>query len=205
MTDRRWVRATGIGLRLGFAALLFGLLATACGGGGSPLDNGTVSLTADVPANATTPWQSGQTIDVTVAPNSTLSLSNLEKAGGFKGEPAIRVEECDDPKGLTSNLPKTPTYHCDGSTIATTSAVNADGSLTIDNFEVFALPDKVTLGEGTAGVPRCGTQANQCVLYIGPNQLDFTKPHVFSAPFLVTANGTDKPSALGPPRTQRTP
>ena len=204
MRGSTWQRGVKTGCRLGLAALGLGLAATACGGGGSSY-NGPISFTPDVPAHVTTPWQSGQTINVTVAPNSTLSLSNLEKVGGFHGEPAIHMEECDDPGGLVSKLPKVPTFHCDGSTIATTSAVNADGSLVIDNFEVFAIPDKVSLGEDAGTLPTCGTAANQCVLYVGPNQLDFTKPHLFSAPFLVTPDANDKPSALGAPRRVATP
>jgi len=184
---------------LGLAVLAGGLLAAACSNhaGASTLVSGPVTLTAKSPANASTPWGSGQVIDITVAPNSTLSLSNLEHQGGFTGEPAMKAVECDDPGGTTANLPVVPTFHCDGSTILSTTYINADGSFRLDNYPVYALPDSVTLGEASDGKPACGTQSNQCVLYIGPDQEDFSKPHLFSAPFLVTTNSNDKPSAAG--------
>jgi hypothetical protein len=183
--------------RLGLAVLAGGLLAAACSNhaGASAFVSGPVTLSAKSPANASTPWGSGQVIDITVAPNSTLSLKNLEHQGGFTGEPAMKAVECDDPGGSTANLPDDPTFHCDGSTILSTTYINADGSFRLDNYPVYALPDSVTLGESSDGKPICGTQSNQCVLYIGPNQEDFSKPHIFSAPFLVTANSNDKPSA----------
>ena len=37
----------------------------------------------------------------------------------------------------------------------------------------------------------CGVGNDECVLYLGPNQNDFSKPHLFSAPFSVLANGDD--------------
>lgn len=190
----RWRRVRTLGL----AVVIGGVLAAACSSnhaGASTLVNGPVTLKASSPANAATPWQSGQVIDITVAPNSTLSLSNLEKVGGFTGEPAMKAVECDDPNGLTADLPSVPTEHCDGQTILSTAYINADGSFELKAYTLYALPDSVTFGEDAQSLPKCGTQANQCVLYIGPNQLDFSKPHLFSAPFLVTANGTDKPSA----------
>ncbi len=185
---------------VGLAVLAGGLLAAACSGhaGASTLASGPVTLTAKTPANAATPWGSGQVIDISVAPNSTLSLSNLEHEGGFTGEPAMKAVECDDPGGTKAALPSVPAYHCDGSTILSTAYINADGSFLLKSDTVYALPDSVTLGESSSGKPTCGTQANQCVLYIGPNQHDFSKPHLFSAPFLVTADANDKPSALAP-------
>ena len=56
---------------------------------------------------------------------------------------------------------------------------------------MYALPDSVTLGEGSSG-PTCGnTSATECILYIGNNQNDFTKPHLWSQPFFVKSNGAD--------------
>jgi hypothetical protein len=184
----------------GLALLAGGMLAAACSGGAgaSTLVSGPVTLAANSPANASTPWGSGQVIDITVAPNSTLSLSNLEHQGGFTGEPAMKAVECNDPGGSTANLPTAPTFHCDGSTILSTAYINADGSFRLDNYPLYALPDSVTLGESSNGKPTCGTQSNQCVLYIGPDQEDFSKPHLFSAPFLITTNSNDKPSAAAP-------
>ncbi len=191
---------------MGLALLTAGVLAAACSNhaGASTLTSGAVTLTATSPANATTPWGSGQVIEVTVAPNSTLSLSNLESQGGLTGEPAMKVEECDDPDGSVAKLPTVPMFHCDGSTILSTSYINKDGSFLLKNYAIYALPDSVTLGESSDGVPKCGTAPNYCVLYVGPNQLDFAKPHLFSAPFLVTSNSTDKPTAIGSASTTGT-
>ncbi len=191
---------------LGLALVTGGVLAAACSNhaGASTLVSGAVTLTATSPANATTPWGSGQVIELIVAPNSTLSLSNLESQGGLTGEPSMKVEECDDPDGSVAKLPTVPMFHCDGSTILSTSYINKDGSFLLKNYTIYALPDSVTLGESAGGVPKCGTAPNYCVLYIGPNQLDFAKPHLFSAPFLVTSNSTDKPTAIGAASTTGT-
>ena len=67
----------------------------------------------------------------------------------------------------------------------------ADGSFTLTNYPVYALPDSVSLGESSGG-PVCGsTAATECILYIGDNFNDFTKPHLWSAPFFISANGND--------------
>ena len=56
---------------------------------------------------------------------------------------------------------------------------------------MYALPDAISLGEGSSG-PKCGsTSATECILYIGNDQNDFTKPHLWSQPFFVSANGND--------------
>jgi hypothetical protein len=152
-------------------------------------NGGPATLTTIGSVTTGSPYSSGQDVTITVAANSTLSFTNLETAG-YTGEPAMKAEECVDPGGLVVNLPATPTGNCDGQTIASTSAVNADGSWTITPFPVYALPDNPTFGE-TTGPPTCGTAPNYCVLYLGPAQSDFSKPHIFSAPFLVTANDDD--------------
>ena len=84
-----------------------------------------------------------------------------------------------------------PHDNCDGSTILSTSAVNADGSFLISSYTVYALPDNISLGEPSTQKPVCGVAPNYCVLYIGPAQTDFSKPHLFSAPFQVLANADD--------------
>ncbi len=136
------------------------------------------------------PYSSGQTINMQVVANSTLDLANLENFG-FSGEPAIKVEMCSDPGGTVANLPVTPTNNCDGGTIDSTTAINSDGSLTLNGFTVYALPDNVTLGEPANQLPVCGLAPNYCVLYVGPNQTDFADPHLFSAPFQTAANADD--------------
>jgi len=154
------------------------------------LSNGTVSINTTGSVASGTPYSSGQLVNVVVSANSTLSLSNLESAG-YTGEPAMKAVECDDPGGLVGNLPATPVNNCDGETILSTAAVSADGSFTISGYTIYWLPDNATFGEGATQKPTCGTAPNYCVLYLGPAQNDFSKPHIFSAPFLVTNNGDD--------------
>jgi hypothetical protein len=158
--------------------------------GANTLTSGSVTLSTIGTVTTGAPYSSGQTIDVQVAANSTLSLSNLETNGGYTGEPAMKAVECSDPGGLTANLPSTPVGHCDGQTLLSTSAVNSDGSFSINNYAVYALPDAPTFGENPDQTPVCGVN-NECVLYIGPAQSDFSKPHLFSAPFFVLANADD--------------
>ena len=159
--------------------------------GANTLTSGSVTLSTIGAVTTGAPYSSGQTIDISVAANSTLSLSNLETNGGYSGEPAMKAVECADPEGLSANLPSTPVGHCDGQTLLSTSAVNADGSFTINNYGIFALPDSATFGENPNSAPVCGVGNDECVLYLGPNQNDFSKPHLFSAPFSVLANGDD--------------
>ncbi len=155
------------------------------------LVSGPVTLTTIGSVTTGTPYSSGQVINISVAANSTLSLANLETEGGYTGEPAMKAVECVDPGGLVANLPATPTGNCDGQTVLSTSAVNADGSFTISDYTIYWLPDNATFGESSTQTPTCGTPPNDCVLYLGPAQSDFSKPHIFSAPFLVTNNGDD--------------
>jgi hypothetical protein len=161
--------------------------------GAATLTSGAVTLNTDPTVGtvmAGTPYSSGQLIDIAVAANSTLSLASLETAG-YTGEPAMKAVECDDPGGLVANLPATPTGNCDGQTVLSTSAVNADGSFSINSYTVYALPDAATFGESPTSTPVCGIGNDECVLYLGPAQADFSKPHLFSAPFSVKPNGDD--------------
>ncbi len=144
-----------------------------------------------------TPYSSGQQINVVVSENPTLNLTNLE-ANGYTGEPHMVAEECDDPGGTTAGLPAIPTNNCDSQTILSTTAVNSDGSFqfsstntTPNPYTVYWLPDNATFGEPSTNLPTCGTAPNFCVLYLGPDQTNFAKPHLWSAPFLVTNNGDD--------------
>lgn len=145
------------------------------------------------------PYASGQEITVKVAPNSTLAVPNLEAHGYPSGAALFKIYECADPDGLVTNLP-TNTYGCDGETISTFSQPNKDGSFTYENYTIYALPDRPSFGESPADVPVCGdTAKTECVLYVGTDVSDFSKPHIFSAPFSVKANATDsgKPAGNG--------
>ena len=93
----------------------------------------------------------------------------------------------------------TQTSACDGNTIqGNTILPAADGSFTYDNYQLYALPDVYSLDESAGGQPVCGqTAATECILYIGNDQLDFTKPHLWSTPFYITPNSTDSGTPAG--------
>ena len=64
----------------------------------------------------------------------------------------------------------------------------ANGSINLtgaNGYSVLALPDPIL---GTSAIT-CGVAPNACVIGIFANQNDFTKPHLFSAPFQVSSNG----------------
>ena len=135
-------------------------------------------------------FDSGQPIDVVVPPNSVLT-------------PGARIEvlECAAPGGVDP----TSTAACDGNTAYAggTITVNNDGSIDVVNgssasgqsYTVYALPDRPTFGESSAGFPRCGQgSANECVLYIGQGgggDTGFSLPHFFSQAFQVHPDSTD--------------
>jgi hypothetical protein len=126
----------------------------------------TVSISPD------TNLHSGESISISVGPNSTFS-PNAE----------VRILECADPGGSAANLPKDDST-CDGNTIQGDSIlVAANGSFSEAKYSVYALPSTV-LGEQANGQPVCD-QTNPCVLFIGQNQNDFTAPKVFSQPFRI--------------------
>jgi hypothetical protein len=54
-------------------------------------------------------------------------------------------------------------------------------------YTIYSLPDTAELGNSSGTV--CDME-HECVLGIFSNQLDFTKPHVFSAPFFVNPSST---------------
>ncbi len=150
------------------------------------LSNGTVVLSvqgAKGPVVATNPLSGGQMIDITVRANSTMDRQSLEAAGFPSGATPIKVLECSDPGGLSKNLPAKNTG-CEPETIDAIAGARADGSMVINGFLVLALPYAAL---GSSSGTTCDTQ-NQCVLGIFSNQNDFTKPHIFSAPFNVTPN-----------------
>jgi hypothetical protein len=148
---------------------------------GAVLSNGSQvpgSASPTAPFTPGIPFSSGQTIDVIVPANSVLTPGAL-----------IRIVECAAPNGVlpTSNL------QCDGNTIqgqSETVGTNGGFDLITDTglgYPIYSLPN-VALGEAPNAQPVCGnTVATECVLYIGQDQLDFTKPHFFSQVFLTNA------------------
>jgi hypothetical protein len=160
------------------------------------LSNGTVAIhNSSNGSVATNPLVNHQSVDIFVAGNSTLSRSSLEAAGFPSGATPIKVLECADLNGDPANLPIKPTQ-CDPTTIQSEAYLGANGSLIVRNYTIYALPDSGELGPSNGTV--CDDGANQCVLGLFSNQNDFTKPHLFSAPFQVKTTGSAA-SASGSP------
>jgi hypothetical protein len=174
-----------LGAALVVAAVIVGVFVSHAGAAG--LSNGTVALKiSSNGAVATSPLADGQVVDVAVAPNSTLSRSSLEAAGFPSGAVPIKILECADLDGQVANLPKKPT-DCEPATIHAVAGAAADGSVFVNRLTIYALPDSADLGVPNGTV--CDDTQRQCVLGIFSNQNDFTKPHLFSAPFQVTPSG----------------
>jgi hypothetical protein len=161
-----------------FAALTF----TAPAGAAGPASGSIVPNAAQpvAPFTAGQPFDSGQTINVVIPANSAFAAPD--------NSTAKKILECSAPNGVVPTNPAA----CDGNTVQGPSVVSlADGSFTLQNYQLFALPDSVSLAEGPGG-PVCGnTLATECILFIGDNQNDFTTPHLWSQPFLINANGND--------------
>ena len=158
-----------------FAALAFTSPASAAGPASGDIVPNAAQTTGTVTAS---PFDSGQNIKVVIPANSAFAGSHS----------AINILESAAPNGVKP----TATTACDGNTVQGGSVIpNADGSFTLSNYPVYTLPDSVTLFESPGG-PVCGnTLATECILYIGNNQGDFTQPHLWSQPFLISANGND--------------
>ena len=143
---------------------------------GSNISNATVPQSG---FTASTPFSSGQQVDVTVPANADLPVNSN-----------VLIVECNAPGGAP---PPDPSY-CQGDTIQGVSIhPNPNGSLDLHAqknvyYSLYALPDYVSFQE-TSG-PACDL-VNDCILYIGDNQNDFTYPHYWSAPFSIAPNGDD--------------
>jgi hypothetical protein len=160
------------------AALAFTSPAGAAGPASGSIVPGSAQCSASCGAGV--PFDSGQLINVVIPANSAFAAPDNTSA--------INIVECAAPNGVVPTNP----IACDGNTIQGPTVVAlADGSFTLQNYQAFALPDSVSLGEGSGG-PICGnTLATECILFIGNNQNDFTKPHLWSQPFLINANAND--------------
>jgi hypothetical protein len=103
----------------------------------------------------------------------------------------VVILECADPGGTAANLP-TAFIDCDGNTIqGDTVSVQANGSFAESSYTIYSLPNSV-LGESSTNVPVCSA-SQACVLFVGEDQNDFSKPKVFSAPFFVAGTGITTP------------
>ncbi len=182
MSIRQAARRVAVTLAAVSAAGAFSLATlTAPAGATTPSEGASGPYAVAVsPFTAGDAYSSGQAINVVVPANSLfVSTSN------------VNILECAAPNGVLPTLPN----ECDGNTIqGPTILPNSDGSINLQAegdglYQVFALPDSISLGESPSSAVTCGdTAATECVLYIGENQGDFTAPHVFSQPFFIAAN-----------------
>ncbi len=175
----------------GVTLLAVGGLAVALSPGAqaATLSSGPVTITTTGPVTASTPFSSGQVIDISVTTNSTMNNASLTAAGFPSGAVSIKALECADPGGLLANLPTKPT-ECQPDTIQSIAGAATDGSMSFPSYTVYALPDAISLGEPTNGTPVCDN-GDACVIGLFSNQNDFSKPHLFTAPFYVAANADD--------------
>jgi hypothetical protein len=198
-TDRSRRHAVSLGLQL--VGALFVVVSVIVGvfvshAAASPLSTSVVAI-KDASGNvATNPLAHHQVVTVTAGPNSTLSVKSLEAAGFPSGAVVIKIQECADPGGSAANLP-TEATQCDPTTLVANATAQADGSLSFPDYTVYALPDAAEIGPGNGTV--CDMQ-HWCVIGLFSNQHDFTKPHLFSAPFQIdktnTAASTSTPSTV---------
>lgn len=172
------------GAVLVIASVIVGL--TASHAGASALSNATVKLEGSGGSVATNPLVNHQLVTVTLAPNSTFSRSSLEAAGFPSGAVVIKILECADPGGLEANLPTRPT-ECEPATVNAGGSTLEDGSMVLSGYTIYALPDPLELGVSNGTL--CDMQ-HLCVLGIFTDQNDYSKPHLFSAPFQIESTGT---------------
>jgi len=188
-------KLTVIALTASLAAAIAGLSFETASFASGPA-NGTQVPGSDVPIGtftAATPFSSGQNIEVKIPANSN-----------FTPSAKVNILECSDPAGTAANLP-TSVSQCDGNTIqGSTVFINSDGSVTVNGYPVYALPDAISLGEPAITTPVCNP-SNECVLFIGEDENNFAgSPHYFSEPFFVAANGTDNGAMPGDGSAQKT-
>jgi hypothetical protein len=174
--------------------LMLGIGSSAAGASTLTSADGTTTLSSIGTVAPGTPYSSGQSINVSVAANNTLSATNLTN-NGAPTTGLFFIEECTDPGGSPANLPTTASG-CEAATLATT-AKTTDGHIsasTFGTYPVYDLPDPGTLGSATM-TGTCDQAPNQCVLGIfasNPASGGFGFPHLFSAPFQMTVgDGAD--------------
>ena len=176
-----------LGALLVVSSVIIGVFASHAGAAG--LSNGVVTLQTSNGSTATNPLANNQVVDVSVGPNSTLSQKSLEAAGFPSGVVGMKVLECEDPGGQEENLPQ-QLSSCEPSTLDNGPQPQSDGSVSVEGFTVYTVPNVAVLGASNGTM--CDTQ-HECVIGIFSNQEDFSKPHLFSAPF-ATTGGTGAPS-----------
>jgi hypothetical protein len=121
---------------------------------------------------------SGESIKISVGPSSR-----------FAAYTRIEILVCAAPNGV---LPVDDTS-CDGNTAQYGSVLVAtDGSFDVPAYTIYQLPNSA-LGEQANHAPKCD-RSQECVLYIGQDQNDFTQPKLFSAAFTVDPSTSPTPS-----------
>lgn len=141
----------------------------------SSSDPGSGTLSVSGTANG---WHfhNGQNVTVSMGANSI-----------FPPNVRINILQCADPGGTTVNLP-TQFSDCDGNTIQPLSLIpSKDGSFSYSNYTIYSVPNSA-LGEAKSGTPVCDS-THYCVLFVTQDQNDFSKPKIFSHPFLVAPDG----------------
>src|SRR5580704_12406610 len=195
---RSWTVLQLSGVALLMAA--FVTLGLSVGAGATGRTSGSIISDAAQPQSPFTagiPFSSGQHVNLVIPANSAFAAPDNTNS--------VNVVECAAPNGVVPMQ----TAACDNNTIQGGSITpNSDGSFTYTGYPAYALPDSVTLLEGSGG-PNCGqTAATECILYIGNNQLDFTQPHLWSAPFFIGPDGNDagtNPGDGSPPAVATVP
>jgi hypothetical protein len=172
-----------LGALLVVSSVIVGVFASHAGA--ADLSSGAVTIQTSSGSTAKNPLVNNQVVDVSVGPNSTLSQSSLEAAGFPSGVVGMKVIQCEDPGGQAANLPQNLST-CAPATLDNGPGPQANGSVSIEGFTIYTVPDVAVLGASNGTT--CDA-AHYCVLGIFSNQEDFSKPHLFSAPFEV-AGGT---------------
>jgi hypothetical protein len=122
----------------------------------------------------------GGSVALSVGPNSR-----------FSPHARIEVLECSAPGGALPIDDST----CDGNTVQLGSVlIAADGSFQVPSYTIYQLPNS-DLGEQSNHAPVCNS-SEECVLYVGQDQNDFSQPKLFSAPFTVRPGD---PTTASPP------
>jgi hypothetical protein len=195
--DRSILRPGASWLRWIFAgALLVAGIGTLIAFGG-----GSIASAASPPSVSITPgplggkFGDGQVVRVSVGPNSL-----------FAPHSRVVILQCADPGGDVSHLPLS-LVGCDENTVqGDTTLVQSDGSFVEPSYSLYALPSKV-LGEQSNWQPICNP-TNDCVLFVGQDQNEFSKPKLFSRPFLMSsaaAPATPNPAVATPSPAAATP
>ena len=181
---RQAARSVGITAAIGASAGLCLLALSGTAGADVPNASQITAVTPQSPFNTGNPFASGQTITITVPPNTL--FTNLE---------SIHIVECDAGPGGT--VP-TGTPVCDNNTqYGNTVTPLADGSFTVTDDQVFALPSTF-LGETSSNATQCGSSTNQCILYIGLNQGDISQNHIWSQGFQVVKTDAGETGTVNP-------